>query len=73
MLQYPKIIYYQGALKAFTSLLPLLKFFSKNWFYFFFSSSDKHQSHHLVGCNAINTSLISFINALHCLSLLCLV
>ena len=70
------IIYYQHALKAF---LPL-----PNRFYFvptlsakigsipFFSSSGKHQSHHLVGFHAtgINPLLIYLLNALRRLSLL---
>ena len=42
-------------------------------FNFFYSSSDMHQSHHLVGCQAtgINSLLRSFLYALRCLSLLC--
>ena len=48
-------------------------FISKNRFYFFFISSDKHQSPHPVRCHVagINYLLISFLNAFHCLNLLC--
>ena len=53
--RYPQIIYYWLALKAF---LPLPNFISKNWFYFFSSSSGKHQSHHLVGYHALGINPI---------------
>ena len=47
---------------------------SKNWFYFFFSSSDMQKFDHLLGCHAIgiNSSLIFFFSALDFLNLLCL-
>ena len=40
----------------------------------FFASSDTHQSHHLLRCHAagINSSLISFLSALHFSNLVCL-
>ena len=39
----------------------------------FFSSSDTHQSHHLLGCHAtgINSSLNSFLSALRLSNLIC--
>ena len=64
---------------AFTNiLLPftnfILHFNKQKLFYFFFSfsSSDMHQSHHLVECHAtgINSLLISFFTCLSLLTLL---
>ena len=60
-------------LDATSHLLPIPTFCQSKMvlFLLFFLSSDKHLSHHLVGCHStsINSLLISFLHALHCLNL----
>ena len=57
----------------FFSLYTLIALLSKNWFYFFFLSSDIQKFHHLLGCHAIgiNSSLVFFLTALRFSCLLC--
>ena len=43
----------------------------KNWFYFFFRSSDMQKFHHLLGCHAIGIFTYLFLSALRVLNLLC--
>ena len=72
MFQYPRrqnvsilpILYYRRT---------LLQLFNEHWIYLFFSSSDTHQSHHLLRCHAtgINSSFNSFLSALRFSKLIC--